>query len=285
MSVELLAARQNPDGGWPYLRGVSWTEPTVYAVLALLDSGETVAAERGLQWLRAARRADGGWPPQLGVDEGCWVAALVALLPADRLGEEHHRHAVDWLSGTTGEESTGLARFRDWLRGSRPSAQGENSGWPWVPGTAAWVAPTSFAVLALSKANRRQAQPALERRVEAGRQFLLGHMCDGGGWNHGSIKALGYPSEPYPETTGLALAALRGVRSPQVDTSLPLACRFLAECRSADAWNWLRLGLLLQGKLPAGATPSTPLQRRTVPELALDMMITAAAAGRSGFWD
>ena len=285
MSVDLLAARQNPDGGWPYLRGVSWTEPTVYAVLALLDAGERKSAERGFQWLRAARRSDGGWPPQPGVDEGCWVTALVALLPRERLGDEHHRQAVEWLSGITGEQSTAIARFREWLRGNSASAEGADPGWPWVPGTAAWVAPTAFSILALSKEARQRPQPGVERRVHAGRQYLLRHMCDGGGWNHGSVKALGYPSEAYPETTGLALAALRGIRAPQVEASIPLACRFLAECRSADAWNWLRLGLLLQGRLPADAIPAAPLKRRTISEVALDMIVTSAAAGRPGFWE
>ena len=36
MSIEILLKKQNRDGGWPYVRGGSWTEPTVYAVLALL---------------------------------------------------------------------------------------------------------------------------------------------------------------------------------------------------------------------------------------------------------
>ena len=43
MSIELLVSKQNRDGGWPYVRGTSWTEPTVYAILALLAAGETEA--------------------------------------------------------------------------------------------------------------------------------------------------------------------------------------------------------------------------------------------------
>ena len=54
MSIELVLRKQNRDGGWPYARGTSWTEPTVYAILALLAAGEGGPAQRGLEWLRAA---------------------------------------------------------------------------------------------------------------------------------------------------------------------------------------------------------------------------------------
>src|SRR5947207_15969319 len=86
MPVDLLLSKQNRDGGWPYVRGTSWTEPTVYAVLALAAAGEHSAAGRGLNWLRARQLRDGGWPPQAGFDESNWVTALVALLPPELLG-------------------------------------------------------------------------------------------------------------------------------------------------------------------------------------------------------
>jgi hypothetical protein len=67
-------------------------------------------------------------------------------------------------------------------------------------------------------------------------------MCREGGWNHGSVRALGYESKAYPETTGMALAALHGVQAPELPRAIGVAQRFLAACRSADALNWLRLG-------------------------------------------
>ena len=81
-------------------------------------------------------------------------------------------------------------------------------------------------------------------------------MCRDGGWNHGSVRALGYESTPYPETTGMALAALRGVRSPEIEPALDVAERFLGECRSADALNWLRIGLMAHGQLPDRLLPA-----------------------------
>src|SRR5579864_1431663 len=106
MSIELLIGKQNHDGGWPYVRGASWTEPTVYAVLALLSAGEEDSARRGLRWLAALQRPDGGWPPQAGIEDSSWVTSLVALLPPETLGLEAHGRAILWLARLTGEEST-----------------------------------------------------------------------------------------------------------------------------------------------------------------------------------
>jgi len=57
MTIGILASKQNRDGGWPYVRGSSWTEPTAYAVLALLAAGETEPAQRGLRWNSRHRAA------------------------------------------------------------------------------------------------------------------------------------------------------------------------------------------------------------------------------------
>src|SRR6516162_7132095 len=120
MSVSLLLSRQNQDGGWPYVRGVSWTEPTVYAVLAILAAGETAAAQRGIDWLCSRQLLDGGWPPQTGCDESTWVTALAAIVPAEYLGAKAHHRAIHWLLNTTGQESTAVFRLRQWLLGNSP---------------------------------------------------------------------------------------------------------------------------------------------------------------------
>jgi hypothetical protein len=285
MSISTLIAKQNSDGGWDYVRGGSWTEPTVYAILAMLSADEDGPAQRGMAWLRSIERRDGGWPPRAGVEQSTWVTGLVALLPQEHLGAAVHRRAVRWLMDTTGEESTAIYRLREWLLGN-PTPEGDRKfpGWPWVPGTAAWVGPTSIAILALEREERRRPSPEIRHRIEASRQFLLGRACEGGGWNHGSSRPLGYPCLPYPETTGLALAALRGVRSPGVDQGLVVAKRFLSDCRSADALNWLRFGLRAHGQLPPGYCTPSGVEYRTIPETSLDVVMTAAEQGRDCFW-
>jgi len=283
MSIQLVVSKQNRDGGWPYVQGSSRTEPTVYAILALVAAGELEIARRGIAWLRSAQLPDGGWPPQLGFDESTWVTALVALIPAEQLGAPAHAGAIKWLVGTTGRETSAAYRARLWLLGGKLFPEPEFPGWPWIPGSAAWVGPTSLAIVALEKELASRPAESLRRRIEEGRSFLLRRMCLNGGWNHGSVRALGIESTPYPETTGMALAALRGVRGKAIDQSLDVAAHFLTECRSADALNWLRVGLLAHGRLPQGYTAS-PLPCRTLPEASLNMLVAGTHRGAHHFW-
>ncbi len=283
MSIDALISQQNGDGGWPYHRGKSWTEPTVYAVMALLAAGESQAARSGFRWLHSAQRADGGWAPQSAVDQSTWVTGLVALLPGELLGQERHAAAISWLMGTVGRESTLAYRVREFLLGASIPPEQDFAGWPWVPGAAAWVGPTSVAMLALEKERRRNPASRIAERIAAGRDFLLQRMCGTGGWNHGSARPLGYDSDPYPETTGMALVALRGVRSPKVELSLAVASRFLAQCCSADAFNWLRLGLLAHGRLPAETRPDAGLACRTTCERSIHLLLNLTD-GSGFFW-
>jgi len=284
MSIELVVSKQNRDGGWPYVRGTSWTEPTVYAILALLAAGEFEPARRGLKWLRSTQLSDGGWAPQSGFDESTWVTALLALLPPEELGAAPHDRSIAWLMGTTGVESSTSYRLRQWLLGGTALPEHEFPGWPWIPGAAAWVGPTSIAILALEKEMTRRSAPAIRLRIDQGRRFLMRRMCLGGGWNHGSVRALGYESTPYPETTGMALAALRGVRTRETEQTLQVADRFLIECRSADALNWLRIGLLAHGRLPEGYCPPNQLACRTLPETSLHMLLAGTRKAGDFLW-
>jgi hypothetical protein len=82
----------------------------------------------------------------------------------------------------------------------------------------------------------------------------------------------------------MALAALGGVDAPEVRRSVDVARRFLAECRSADALNWLRLGLLAHGGMPAGWCRPAGVECRTLPEMSLDALVGEAQKGRNILW-
>ena len=264
-----LVRRQNADGGWPYQRGSSRVEPTVFALLALAGQSEgppAVAAGQGLDWLRASQRLDGGWIPAPGVDESTWVTALPLLLPPGTLGPNASSAAARWLIHQTGRESSFFYRLRQLVSGSgdaHPSAD----GWPWFPGSAAWVIPTAFALLALARVRHAADSQLLRDRLVQGTRFLLDHRCADGGWNHGAARTLSYSGSSYPEATGLALLALAELPSPVLAQSLVAAERHLASARSAEAIAWLHLGLRAHHRDP-GPWPAN-IQPRTVCDLAL----------------
>ncbi|HLY16801.1 MAG TPA: prenyltransferase/squalene oxidase repeat-containing protein [Bryobacteraceae bacterium] len=283
--LDNLAAAQNPDGGWPYHKGGSWTEPTVLALLAY-QAGRAPAPRGGaaLAWLANAQRPDGGWTPRRSVDQSTWVTALVALLPPESIGAERHARAVEWLLAQTGMEASPWIRLRDVVRDGRLPDGPDVSGWSWFPGTASWVTPTCMGILALRKCQQRRPSAGLRERIGKAQAFLRSRRCADGGWNHGSARALGYELNSYPETTGQALLALAGTEPEKLHESIELAHRFLREHRSSAGAAWLRLGLLAHQQLPAGA-PSFSAPGRTVPDTALMLIAEAAHHGYNVFVD
>ena len=245
--------------------GSSWTEPTCYALLALAagDVSSVQAApraeanRRGMQWLASRQRRDGGWAPRESVDESTWVTALVLLLPPDLAAGIDRNRASHWLLEQTGRESGVVYRLRlRFLLESRPDPTQQFDGWPWYPGTAAWVVPTALTLLALEKFDRNGAgnDGQVQKRIGEGNSFLLARRCRDGGWNHGSTHSLGYDSDSYPETTGLALLALHGAASSEIGAALQVAERHLSESRSLEATGWLKLGLLAHGRSPSAVS-------------------------------
>jgi hypothetical protein len=283
--------RQNGDGGWPYGRGVSWTEPTVYVLLAQAAASEGAASSedaviagvraqpdresflKGAKFLGSIARKDGGYSPQPGVEESTWVTALVALLPEDALSERQRRQAIDWLAARAGQESDWRYRLKQRMNGNKDEFP---RGWPWFPGAAAWVIPTSFGILAFERALRGQdaLSGVLRERVADARTFLLGRMCADGGWNHGANRALGRDGDSYPETTGIALLALHEVAgdqaaAPQIERAKAAARKHLTTCRTAEGIAWLRMGLGAHGE--AAVAAFEPVCRTNMDEALLSL--------------
>ena len=281
---------QNADGCWPYApTGPSWTEPTVLALLAQIAQGNiySSAVQRGVRWLEKLQGTDGGWWPQPSVPQSTWVSALVALMPENLIGPERKQATLNWLLQQTGQETTALYRMRQWLIGNGDTAKNTGDGWPWYPGASAWVTPTAFTVLALQKYRAGNSQintveAALTYRITEGQRFLLSHACASGGWNHGGANALGFQADAYPETTGIALLALRDTESPIKRAGLRAAEQFLSSSRSAEGYAWLVLGLQANGR-EAGSLALRKAEPRTVTDLALLTLASQAQAGREVF--
>ena len=278
--IESLRSTQNADGGWPYRPGSSsWTEPTVYALLAGYASGDETGRSRALDWLRTRQRPDGGWAPKSGVEQSTWVTALAALLPPTDLGEAAHARAIRWLLGITPANATLLYRVRSWF--ASDVLFEPNQGLPWFPDTAAWTTPTTIAILALAKEDRRRPDGTLKDRILSARRFLLTHRCIDGGWNHGAIRALDVDALSYPETTGTALLAfagnVAGVDPASVAPSIARAEAWWNDCPSCEAESWLMLGLRANGRTKTEL--ATRLKPRTVQDLALRILAESGDQG------
>jgi squalene cyclase len=283
MEVSNLLAWQNADGGWGYHRGGSSTEPTTFALLALSVSGcgQTIAAKKGVQWLAASQRSDGGWPPRRDVGQSTWVTALPMILPKAMRARLHVERAKEWVLSQQGRESTWRQRLNNYLAGAQNPLDTSQEGWPFYPDTAAWVVPTAFTILGLE---RFRSDDRAQSRCRSGRAFLLSRMCSDGGWNHGSFRALGYDLGSYPETTGLALLALHSEKNTALKRSLSEAERQFSHIESREAGCWLQLGLLAHGK-PAPSKLGNFRPPRSVTELALTLLTDAAANGANIFID
>ncbi len=278
-AAAVLVRAQNPDGGWGYLSGGSWTEPTALALLSL--KGEDRAGEargRASAYLRTLQRPDGGWPPHRSVARSTWVTALAVLALGEELDGAKLGAAVGWLLRVRGRESGFWHRLRLRLLGV-DRGPGEGEGWPWFGETAAWVTPTAMTILALLKVRPRGLAAGADERLSAARRYLWSRMCQDGGWNHGSTRALGYDAPSYPETTGAALLALRGDRPPELPRALAAAERHFRECRSSSGRNWLRLGLAAHARLVPGPAEDEP-PARGVMDTALSLLAERTGAGR-----
>lgn len=273
-------SKQNRDGGWAYNRGCSWTEPTAFVLLAQsVTQVDRPSFEAGLKFLRSTQRPDGGWSPQPDVAESTWVTAVAALLPEEAIGTDQLKRAVEWLEGQTGRESGWSYRLQQMIHGNNEK---NPEGWPWFPGAAAWVIPTSLGILAFERALARGESRSLRYRVNSGREFLMARMCADGGWNHGSNRALGRDGDSYPETTGVALTALHKASREQtvgkeiIARARTAARRHLATCRTAEGIAWLRIGLAAQGE-PAQAELATA-EPAPLPRTTMDAALTAISS-------
>ena len=82
--IDRLLSMQNGDGGWAYTSGKSWTEPTAFAILALLSArSSSDQVQRASLWLKRTQLADGGWPPTADVAQsGAYTSGeIVASYP------------------------------------------------------------------------------------------------------------------------------------------------------------------------------------------------------------
>ena len=278
----LLLESRNADGGWPSRRGRSWTEPTALALLALQGT-DVPNKTRALSafWLAHQQSADGGWPPCAAVPTSTWVTslALLALSQENQHAEGCSKGAL-WLSNHVYPDLPALQSVL--LKGLGLSPNQAPGSSPWFPGTAGWVIPTAFSILALSSWSTRTKNASLDQTIHRAQSYLLSRRCSDGGWNHGGSPQRSEAAPSYPETTGLALVALANVSSPSLGSALQLAQRMLGRPGSTEGLCWLLIGLNAHG-VRQKEDPSWPIRPHTTQDVALRLLTFQTLQGRKPF--
>lgn len=283
--TERLLAAQNPDGGWPFHKGTSWAEPTSFAALALRSGSASLdhaALNRACSWLLAQQKPSGGWAPNRNVQECTSVTSIatLAILPfATPNTPARVDAALTWIVNQVyrNDLSFGLllAKILD-----LPPAHAPGSV-PWYPGTAGWVTPTALSTLVLLRCARELDRPDLQAIAVQSCSYLLSRRCADNGWNHGGSTDRSKNATSYPETTGLALLALRAASMALPAASVALAESFSKAPESIEGLCWLQMAL----HSPTRPVPDPPVlpSPRTTADIALRILSLSAAQGINPF--
>jgi len=179
-----LEERRLPLGGWSYLKSSQTSvEATSLAAMAL-SSESSAASGSGIEQLLRLQRRDGGWPAFLGDSEGSWTTAL-ALCALNEMTDfaGAREKAFHWLIAERGREAHWFWRWKFKTADRNVRFDPDKYGWPWISGSASWVIPTAFSVIAIKQFTVCNRSDASEKRIRLGVEMLLDRACVDGGWN------------------------------------------------------------------------------------------------------
>lgn len=269
---ELLRRRLPAEGGWSH-RGTQFgTEPTALALLAM--HSESIVTKEGIAPLMARQGADGLWSAVGdGTGVNFWATALavntLSILAAD---PTTYGDSLEALVRLRPLEASWLVRLKFRFLDRHVQFDPRKYGWPWVPETVSWVAPTAMALIALERVKRLGLVRGgeLQTRLRLGTEMLIDRACPAGGWNAGNAVVYGVPLRPHVDTTALALAALRfHYHLPIVRNSLTWLLRNI-ECPSAYSLAWIILAADAYKGLRTDVAPAVDSARNRLASLVED---------------
>jgi squalene cyclase len=245
--AETLRSRQMKSGGWAYFDSVQESlEATCLAELALAPERHANSSE-AILFLLKSQLSDGGWPAFLGDSEGSWTTAL-ALCTLNSTGDftAAREKAFRWLYAERGREGHWFWRWKFKTSDRNVRFDPDKYGWPWVTGSASWVIPTAFSIIAIEQFTVCNRSEESEKRIHLGVEMLLDRACVDGGWNSGNSVVYGVPLRPHVEATAIALLALQDEqRTEMVQKSLSWLRQNAASVDSVSSLAWCILSLFV----------------------------------------
>ena len=235
------------SGGWAYFDSVQESlEATCLAELALAPERHANSSE-AILFLLKSQLSDGGWPAFLGDSEGSWTTAL-ALCTLNSTGDftAAREKAFRWLYAERGREGHWFWRWKFKTSDRNVRFDPDMYGWPWISGSASWVIPTAFSIVAIKQFTVCNRSDASEKRIRLGVEMLLDRACVDGGWNSGNSVVYGVPLRPHVEATAIALLALQDEqRIEMVQKSLSWLRQNAASVDSVSSLAWCILTLFV----------------------------------------
>jgi hypothetical protein len=235
------------SGGWAYFDSVQESlEATCLAELALAPERQANSSA-AIRFLLKAQLSDGGWPAFLGDSEGSWTTAL-ALCTLNSTGDftAARDKAFRWLYAERGREGHWFWRWKFKTSDRNVRFDPDKYGWPWVTGSASWVIPTAFSIIAIEQFTVCNRSEESEKRIHLGVEMLLDRECVDGGWNSGNSLVYGVPLRPHVEATAIALLALQDEqRTEMVQKSLSWLRQNAASVDSVSSLAWCILTLFV----------------------------------------
>ena len=245
--AETLRSRQMKSGGWAYFNSVQESlEATCLAELALAPE-RPASSSAAILFLLKSQLSDGGWPAFLGDSEGSWTTAL-ALCTLNSTGDftAAREKAFRWLYAERGREGHWFWRWKFKTSDRNVRFDPDKYGWPWVTGSASWVIPTAFSIIAIEQFTVCNRSEESEKRIHLGVEMLLDRACVDGGWNSGNSLVYGVPLRPHVEATAIALLALQDEqRTEMVQKSLSWLRQNAASVDSVSSLAWCILTLFV----------------------------------------
>jgi len=245
--AETLKSRQMKSGGWAYFDSVQESlEATCLAELALAPERQA-SSSAAILFLLKSQLSDGCWPAFLVDSEGSWTTAI-ALCALNSTGDftAAREKACRWLCAERGREGHWFWRWKFKTSDRNVRFDPDKYGWPWISGSASWVIPTAFSIVAIKQFTVCNRSDASEKRIRLGVEMLLDRACVDGGWNSGNSVVYGVPLRPHVEATAIALLALQDEqRTEMVQKSLSWLRQNAASVDSVSSLAWCILTLFV----------------------------------------
>jgi len=245
--LEELRGRELRGGGWSFLGSQQVSlEATPLAILCLLAERPS-EAPRLAKLLSRVQLADGSWPAFVGDRESSWTTAL-AICALNSVGDpsKARERGESWLLRTKGQEGHWLWRWKFKTADRNVRFDPDKYGWPWVTGSASWVIPTAFSIIAIKQFTVCKRSEESEKRIHLGVEMLLDRACVDGGWNSGNSIVYGVPLRAHVDATAIALLALQDEqRSELIQRSLTWLKKASAGVYSVSSLAWCILTLFV----------------------------------------